>query len=99
MPSAMSIMSWKSANLIQLHGEPVVVLVSMPSPGKNAAVIVHPIHATDDQPLQGQLRGDAHVHIDIQRVVVSDEGTGGSAAAAMVFSAGVSTSIWPMLSR
>ena len=47
---------------------------------ENAADLVHPIHAADDQPLQGQLRGDAHVHVNVQGVVVGDKGTGGSAA-------------------
>ena len=47
---------------------------------ENAADLIHTVHAAHDEPLQRQLRGDAHVHINVQRVVMGDEGPGGGAA-------------------
>ena len=36
---------------------------------------VHFVKAADNQPLQVQFRSDTHVHVDVQRIVVSDERT------------------------
>ena len=47
---------------------------------ENTADLIHPVHAAHDEPLQGQLGSDAHVHVDVQGVVVGDEGPGGGAA-------------------
>ncbi len=67
--------------LIELHrGELGVVLGVHALVAEDAADLIHPLHAAHDQALQGQLGGDAHIHIDIQRIVVGDEGTGGGAA-------------------
>jgi len=41
---------------------------------EDAAHLVNPVHAADHQPLQVQLRLDAQEHVDVQRVVVGDEG-------------------------
>ena len=46
---------------------------------EQAADLVHPLKAAHDAHLEVQLRGDAHVHVDIQRVVVGHEGPGGGA--------------------
>ena len=68
-------------SLVQLHGGELRVVLGIHAlVAENPADLVHPIHAAHNEPLQGQFRGDAHVHIDIQRVVVGDKGTGGSAA-------------------
>ena len=47
---------------------------------EDAAHLVHPLHAAHDQPLQVQLRGDAHIHINVLRVVVRDKRTSVGAA-------------------
>mmetsp|Transcript_56 Transcript_56/g.189 ORF Transcript_56/g.189 Transcript_56/m.189 type:complete len:549 (+) Transcript_56:61-1707(+) len=39
--------------------------------------LVHPVHAPYHQHLQVELGGDAHEEVQVQLVVVSDEGTGG----------------------
>ena len=43
---------------------------------ENSAHFVDPIHATHDQALQIELRFDAHIHVDVQRVMVRLERTG-----------------------
>ena len=47
---------------------------------EDAPHLIDPLHAADDQPLEGQLRGDAHIHINVQRIVVGDKGPRGGAA-------------------
>ena len=47
---------------------------------KKTADLIHPLQTAYDAHLQVQFGGDAQIHIDIQRVVVSDEGAGGGAA-------------------
>ena len=47
---------------------------------EDAADLIHPVQAAHNQPLQGQLCGDTHIHIDVQSVVVGDEGPGSGAA-------------------
>ena len=70
-----------SVRLIQLHsGKLGIVLGIHALVAEDAADLIHTVHAAHDQPLQRQLRGDTHVHIDIQGVVVGDEGPGGGAA-------------------
>ena len=49
-------------------------------PGVDALVaehppdLEHPLQAADDQPLEVQLQGDAQVHVEVEGVVVGDEG-------------------------
>ena len=47
---------------------------------EDAADLIHALHAADDQALEGQLGRDAHVHVDIERIVVGNERTRGRAA-------------------
>lgn len=42
---------------------------------ENAADFVHAFHAADDKALEMELKGDAHVEVDIEGVVVGDERT------------------------
>ena len=42
---------------------------------ENAADFVHAFHAADDEALEMELKGDAHVEVDIEGVVVGDEWT------------------------
>ncbi len=46
----------------------------------DAAQLVDPLHAADQQPLQVQLQGDPQVKVDVQGVVVRDERPGGGPA-------------------
>ena len=67
--------------LIQLHGGELRVVLGVHAlVAEDAADLIHPLQAADDEPLQMQLGGDAHVHVDVQRVVVGDEGAGGGTA-------------------
>ena len=67
--------------LIQLDsGELGVVLRVHALVAENAANFVHAVQPADNEALEGQLGGDAHVHVHIQRVVVRDERTGRCAA-------------------
>ena len=71
-----------SVSLIHLHGGEFWVMLGVHAlVAENAADLIHTVHAAHDEPLQRQLRGDAHVHINVQRVVMGDEGPGGGAAA------------------
>ena len=47
---------------------------------ENTPNFIHPIHAAYDEPLQRQFSGNAHEHIDVQSVMMGDEGTSGSPA-------------------
>ena len=67
--------------LIQLDGGELRVVLGVHTlVAEDAADLIHPVHAAHNEPLQGQLSGDAHIHIDIQGIVVGDEGAGGGAA-------------------
>ena len=60
--------------LIQLDGgELGVVLWVHALVAEDAANFVHAVQPAHNQPLEGQLGGDAHIHIQVQRVVVRDE--------------------------
>jgi hypothetical protein len=54
-------------------------LESMPSL-RNAAQLVHAVGTADHRPLQEQLQRDPQRHVDVERVQVGAERTGGSAA-------------------
>ena len=58
---------------------------------------VHPFQAAHDEPLQVQLGGDAHVHVQIQGVVMGDEGTSGSAAGDGVQDGGLHFHVAPVV--
>ena len=67
--------------LVELHGGELRVVLGVHAlVAEDAADLIHPLQAADDEPLQVQLGGDAHVHVDVQGVVVGDEGAGGGAA-------------------
>ena len=60
--------------LIQLDGRELGVVLRVHAlVAENTAYLIHAIHPADDQPLERQLGRDAHVHIDVERVVVRDE--------------------------
>ena len=40
---------------------------------EDTAHLVHTLQAAHDQPLQVQLGGDAHIHINVERIVMRDE--------------------------
>ena len=61
-------------------GEFRVVLRVHAFVAEDAADLIHPLHAADDESLQRQLGGDAHVHVDVERIVMGDERTGSRAA-------------------
>ena len=70
-----------SIGLIQLNGgEFRVVLRVHALVAEDATDLVYPVHAAHNEALQGQLRGDAHIHIDIQGVMVGYKRPGGSTA-------------------
>ena len=67
--------------LIQLDGGEFGIVFGVHAlVAEDAADLVHPLQAAHDQPLQVQLGGDAHVHVDIEGIVVGNEGAGGGAA-------------------
>ena len=67
--------------LIQLAGGELRIVLGVHAlVAEDAAHLVDALHAAHDQALQVQLRGDAHVHVDVLGVVVRDEGTGVGAA-------------------
>ena len=67
--------------LIQLAGGELGVVLGVHAlVAEDASHLVHPLQAAHDEPLQVQLRGDAHIHVDVLRVVMGDEGTGVGAA-------------------
>ena len=55
------------------HGELGVVLGGDPLVAEVAVDLVHPVHAADREPFQEQLRSDAHVELEIERVVMRRE--------------------------
>ena len=60
--------------LIQLAGGEFRVMLGVHAlVAEDAAHLVHPLHAAYDQTLQVQLRGDAQIHVYIQRIVVRYE--------------------------
>ena len=67
--------------LIQLTGGELRVVLGVHAlVAEDAAHLVYPLQTAHDEPLQVQLRGDPHIHIDILSVVVGDEGPGVGAA-------------------
>ena len=62
---------------------------------EDAADLEDPVHAADDQPLQGQLERDPQEHVDVERVVVGDERPRRRAAGLARAGPGVSTSRKP----
>ena len=67
--------------LVELDGGELRVVLGVHAlVAEDAADLIDPVHAAHDEPLQGQLGGDAHIHVDVQGVVVGDEGPGGGPA-------------------
>ena len=67
--------------LVQLeHRELGVVPRGQPFVAEVAVDLVHALEAADDEALQVQLRCDAQVHVDVERVVMRDERLGHRAA-------------------
>ncbi len=67
--------------LIELDGGKLRVVLGIHAlVAEDAADLIHPLKAAHSEPLQVQLGGDAHIHVDVQGVVVGDEGPGGGAA-------------------
>ena len=67
--------------LVQLTGGELGIVLGVHAlVAEDAAHLVHPLHTADDKPLQVQLCGDAHIHINILGIVVGDEGSGVGAA-------------------
>ena len=67
--------------LVQLTGSELGVVLGVHAlVAEDTAHLVHTLKAAHDQPLQVQLGGDTHIHIDILRVVVGDKGPGVGAA-------------------
>ena len=62
------------------HRELGVVARRQPLVAEVAVDLEHAVEAADHQPLQEQFRRDAQVHVDVERVVVRDEGLGRRAA-------------------
>ena len=63
--------------LVELHGGELRVVLGVHAlVAENPADLIHPVQSAHDQPLEGQLRGDAHIHVDVQGIMVGDEGTG-----------------------
>jgi hypothetical protein len=58
------------------HGELGVVLRRDPLIAEVTVDFEHPFHAADCQPLQVQLRRDAHVQLHVERVVMGHERPG-----------------------
>ena len=67
--------------LVQLqHRELGVVPAGQALVAEHPPDLEHPLHPADDQPLQVQLQRDAQVQLEVQGVVVGDEGAGVGAA-------------------
>ncbi|MPN32215.1 hypothetical protein SDC9_179691 [bioreactor metagenome] len=67
--------------LIQLHRRKLRVMLGVHTlVAEDAADLINPFQTAHHQPLEVQLSGDAHIHIQIQSIVVGDEGSGGGAA-------------------
>lgn len=61
--------------LVQLDGGELRVVPRVHAlVAEDAAYLVHALYAADDEALEVQLRGDAHIHVYIQSVMVRDEG-------------------------
>ena len=84
--------------LIELTGGELRVVLGVHAlVAEDAADLIHSLQAAHDEPLQVQLRGDAHIHIDVQGVVVGDEGPGGGAAGDGVEDGGLHLHIAPLI--
>ena len=63
--------------LIELHHRELGVVACRDAfVAEDPADLEHPLHPTDDQPLEMQLQGDAQVQLHVKCVVVSDERPG-----------------------
>ena len=62
------------------HGELGVVAHIDTLIAKHPGHLEHPLHPADDEPFEMQLQRDTQVHIDVERIVMGDEGAGGGAA-------------------
>ena len=70
-----------SVGLVELHrGEFGVVLGVHALIAEDASDLIDALHTAHDQTLQRQLGGDAHIHINVQRIVMGDERTGSGTA-------------------
>ena len=60
--------------LVELDGRELGVVLGVHAlVAEDAPKLVHAVQPAHDQPLERQLGGNAHVHVDVQRVVVGDE--------------------------
>ena len=60
--------------LIELAGGELGVVLGVHAlVAENAADLVHALQTADDQALEVQLGGDAHIHINVERIVMRDE--------------------------
>ena len=67
--------------LVELeHGELGVVLARQALVAEVAVDLVDPLHAANEEPLEVELRRDAHEELHVERVVVGRKGTGRRAA-------------------
>ena len=67
--------------LVELeHGELGIMASGQTLVAEVAVDLIDPLEAANDQSLEVQLRGNTHIHIYIQRIVVGDKGTRHSAA-------------------
>ena len=60
--------------LVELAGGELGVVLGVHAlVAENAADLVHALQTADDQALEVQLGGDAHIHINVERIVMRDE--------------------------
>ena len=84
--------------LIELDGGELRVVLGIHAlVAEDAADLIHPLKAAHSEPLQVQLGGDAHIHVDVQGVVVGDEGPGGGAAGDGVEDRGLHLQVVPLV--
>ena len=84
--------------LVELDGGELRVVLGIHAlVAEDAADLIHPLKAAHSEPLQVQLGGDAHIHVDIQGVVVGNEGPGGGAAGDGVQDRGLHLQVVPVI--
>ena len=84
--------------LIELNGRKLRIMLGVHAlVAEDPPDLVYPLEAAHDEPLQGEFGGDAHVHVDIQRVVVGDKGPGGGASGDGVEDRGLHLHIAPVV--
>ena len=67
--------------LIELNGRELRIVLGVHTlVAEDAPDLIDPLEAAHDEALEMELRCDAHIHIDVQGIVMGDEGPGGSAA-------------------